>query len=159
MPIAGAGGSNVGGAQITDDSISNADINSAAGIAMTKIALTTKVINATRLLSGSSGAVTYAHGLGRAPKLVKLDAYASFSASNHASSSGAYDGTSNMCSYKLSNDDATASAQSSTQGVHIEAASGNGQTGVITVDATNITITWTKIGSGTETIYMTMIVI
>lgn len=159
MPIAGAGGANVGGAQITDNSISNADINSAAAIDMTKIALTTKVINATRLMSGANGAVTYAHGLGRAPKLVKVDAYASMSASNHCTSSGAYDGASNMCSYKLSNDDATASAQNSTQAIHIESASGNGQTGVITVDATNITVTWTKIGAGTETIYITFIVI
>lgn len=158
MPIFGGGGGVVSGAQIVDDSIADADINSAAAITFTKIAFTTKTGNATRLMSASSGAVTYAHGLGRAPKLVQVRADCSFGAGAHAFSTGAYDGTNQKCTYRDSNDAASSAAQTSTYSVSIKTAGGNEQNGVITVDATNITITWTKVGAGTETIFLTWIV-
>ena len=57
MPNASSGGSVVNSGSIVDNEIVDADINSAAAIAMTKIALTAKVINATRLMSGDRKSV------------------------------------------------------------------------------------------------------
>ena len=101
---------------------------------------------ATYAIATASGTQTIAHGLGSVPKYVKLDVtlwnnntgvlYFSF---------GTYNGTTNSSIYGSTSFGA---GNSSTNGVSMYVTStSSGATGVITVDSTNITITWTKVGT------------
>lgn len=111
----------------------------------------------------SSTATTIAHGLGKTPSLVKVHvnratASASGITGSLLSSIGSYDGSSQNCNYVAvdSNGAVSMSAQDTSNGVHYGyGAAGTADTdkltGVITFDATNITITWTKTNSPTGT--------
>lgn len=100
----------------------------------------------TRNNTASSGAVTYAHGLGRVPQFVTIEMHSPAGAgSRPAGSSGAYDGTNNICAYTGDTD--TVASVDSSNCIHYEDTTG-AQTGAITtMDATNITITWAKVSS------------
>jgi len=111
----------------------------------------------TRAGNAGAGAVTTAHGLGRTPKMVRVSAI--YLPSTHfapAWSTGSYNGTTNACNFY------TASVQtalvtydavggSTTYAIYVSVANAAGtyaQRGVITVDATNITITWSLPAGG-----------
>ncbi len=89
-----------------------------------------------------SSTQTIAHGLGKTPKYVRLN-----SQSADGWSQGNYNGTTNSCVFKL-----TGNNQGSTSSYAINVGGSGNQgvfsTGVITFDATNITITWTQTSGG-----------
>ena len=118
----------------------------------------------TRDISTASGTQTIAHGLGRTPTHVTIYGQMVFSASVSMECKGIYDGTnhSGMCIVWT---EGTTTA--TTDNIYTSTAAELGfdnvgtvnpfsgatkASGVITVDATNITITWTKSGSPTGTV-------
>lgn len=105
---------------------------------------------------------TIAHGLGKTPKLVRLSMIG-YSATNAQPrfSNGAYDGTTNNCVWATNRDNGSPGSNntwfpaiSSTYSVIFGTTSGNENQGAITVDGTNITITYTKNGSPTGNMYV-----
>jgi hypothetical protein len=105
---------------------------------------------------------TIAHGLGRAPQLVKLHVNRATSFTSGASASvnsvGSYDGSTQNCNYVGfdTNGSALGSGQDTSYAVHYDYGTGGGTggntlQGSVSVDATNITITWTKTNSPTGT--------
>jgi len=102
------------------------------------------VISATRDRTASSGDVTYAHGLGVVPKKITVNMV-----TVGAFSYGVYDvGGNQYCNYVDSGSGGYGSHQGQASNVVDYEGSGVSQYGSITaVDATNITITWTKAGS------------
>ena len=114
--------------------------------------------NTTYDISTASGTQTIAHGLGAAPSFVRLRAVVSNLAT---SASGAetsttettYNGTTQASVYIYHASSSSAGNSNSTHGVAFRVFSslGDYQSGVITYDATNITITWTKTASPTGT--------
>ncbi len=116
----------------------------------------------TRAFATASGAVTTAHGLGRIPKFVTMNAVFGDgkNAGQSASSNGSYNGTTNAVSYLgiETGGPAVVAGSNTTDIVYIRWGSGSAdiQEAVATVDATNITLTWTKTGSTTTgNIYIT----
>lgn len=117
---------------------------------------TYKVSQTSYNMATASGTQVIAHGLGRIPKIIRMRG--SLGGANFAASSqGAYDGTTNSVSWVssagtnpgLGGGDTTNSIRM------VENANvSNSQAGVISVDGTNITITWTKTGSPTGTAYI-----
>lgn len=115
--------------------------------------------NTTYDTSTASGTQTIAHGLGTTPKLVRLTAMcAAHSGANPAMSFGVYNATNN--SVVAYTPDVTAAAPAytinNTNAIFLRKYNNSGATdtsagGIVTVDATNITITWTKNGSQTGT--------
>lgn len=114
-----------------------------------------KVGTATRDATAASGSQTIAHGLGRIPKVVRLRG--SYGGANwSASSFGAFDGSTNSVSWETSNAAAAGAAGADTTNsiYMVKAVVGNRQTGIVSVDATNITIDWTKTGTPDGTIHI-----
>lgn len=109
-------------------------------------------------VSTASGTQTIAHGLSGVPKVVRITARFN-SGSYHSNSTGIFDGTTNSCIYEIFRDDSSTNTidSSSTYSIivadHTTISNGN-QSGVITVDATNITITWTKTSTLTGNAYI-----
>ncbi len=111
---------------------------------------------ATRDVSTASGTQTIAHGLGRIPRKISLTAVGLNASSQQvvANSVGAYDGTNNSCVVTVqSNSTGTPAVVfgSTSYAIGLASSFSNplslGSVGVVTVDATNITITWSKAGS------------
>lgn len=106
---------------------------------------------------------TIAHGLGKTPVMVRLsmNGYSGTNA-QFFQSFGVYDGTNNNCVYfsmhggaSLGGNNSTFPATSSSYAINAETTnSSTNLTGVITVDGTNITITYTKTGSPTGNMYV-----
>jgi hypothetical protein len=107
----------------------------------------------TRNFDAASGQVsTIAHGLGKTPLNVNVTGFVIWTTSTFISiCQGSYNSSGNRCigaclsvtTYLPSN------WQDSTYSILLHGLSGfNGQGGIISVDATNIYITWTKIGGG-----------
>jgi hypothetical protein len=92
----------------------------------------------TRDMTAASGAVTIAHGLGVAPKRVKLTATIGAT----AKSFGTYDGTNQRAIYEKQS--GAGNGNSTSAAIHLEPTSGDIQSAVATFDETNITLTWTK---------------
>lgn len=110
----------------------------------------------TKNASDASTAQTIAHGLGKIPKKIRLAAMGLNGATQQviSTSIGAYDGTNNSRILNIQSDSTGINAVvsgSTADAIAIGAGFSDpgtiGQTGVVTVDATNITITWTKHGS------------
>ena len=111
-----------------------------------------KVGSATRASDATSGDQTIAHGLGKTPSFVRITvigAYFGLSTSIEASF-GSFDGTNHAC-VSFSFDGAGNTPASVTNATNIVYMGGNGgaekQVATCTVDATNITLTWTKTGT------------
>lgn len=113
---------------------------------------------ASKNLADASTSQTIAHGLGRVPKMVRFSAHhTSASGTGILSMNGCYNGTTNSC---VGNAHGTSSGtyqqyNSSVYGIglgDVNVPADDGQTGVVTFDATNITITWTKNNSPTGTV-------
>jgi len=114
----------------------------------------------TRVGDTASGTQTIAHGLGVSPKIVKITAlkHSGLSGVIISNSFGGKSviGTSD-CIFSVINTAGSTSTgnASGTYSVRIDDGDGALQTAVITVDATNITLTWTKTNSPTsDTIYI-----
>lgn len=104
----------------------------------------------TRNLSTPSGSETIPHLLGKKPAFVRADAnLATGNAIGH--SRGAYDGTTQNYAQLgwVNTGSSGASSQGTNSIIQLYGDSGsNGQIASITVDATNINVTWTKVGAG-----------
>lgn len=94
---------------------------------------------------------TIAHGLGKTPVLVKIRCYFRGSNDLMVMSDGTFITGSQNCIYAALNDSGpTGSVGTDTVGVHYEHHNGDPGckiTGVISVDGTNITITWTEVSN------------
>jgi len=101
-------------------------------------------------VSTASGSQTIAHGLGRTPSLIRI--YATYKPSGTANlsvSQGVYNGTTTACVSGESGSTVDATTHtSSTNMVEIyQQGTTNTQKAAVSVDATNITLNWTKAGS------------
>ncbi len=117
---------------------------------------------ASKNIADASTTQTIAHGLGIAPKVVRLTALIAATERNYFVS-GVYNGTTNCMVWSSIMNGATSSGAGSstamaialsgddTSGAPDDPTTTTSQTGVVTWDATNITITWTKQGSPTGT--------
>lgn len=116
----------------------------------------------TRDLTAGNGAQNIAHGLGVSPRLVRITAVWSSDSTNSASARTAHAFTAYSNSTQSSNYTfhQSASSSSSNESEHgssftiVTTKATNYQTGVVTVDATNIIITWTKTSTPTGTAYL-----
>lgn len=111
----------------------------------------------TRDLSTASGNQTIAHGLGVAPKFVRITAIQGASTSFNLSS-GVYNGTTNSSVSHGTNGNSqfyTDSNSNYTVNLWTNATNDTSpSTATVTVDATNITLAWTRAGSATGTAYI-----
>lgn len=101
-------------------------------------------------VSTASGNQTIAHGLGVTPKYIRITVMYAPTTSAVSTSHGVYNGTTNSAVYSLSNN---GSATIGAAGIvaRADGQSSNTQTATATVDATNITLAWTKTNSPTGT--------
>lgn len=109
-----------------------------------------KVLNATYDLSSVSGTQNIAHGLGKVPSLVRITTYRSDSQGTGNSSTGAYDGTTNACSYLYARPAAGSIAGNSANIIFVNQWNGGGddtQIANATLTSTNVVLAWTKTGS------------
>lgn len=105
---------------------------------------------ATKDISDASTTQVIPHGLPGIPSRVSINAKWSIATNILMTSDGVFDGSGNKCTYCLVPGGSPlplSLSNSTTASVIISLNSGNSQTGIITVDATNITITWIKSGT------------
>ena len=157
MPFAISGGSNINSSQIVDDEIIDVDINSAADIRRSKLKTSdfiSKFGIATKNIADASGTQVIAHGLGRIPIKIRLWCLATNASTLGNGSIGISNGTDQAAVGHNFAGGAPSEWSSSAFAIGLNADQNPataGQTGVISVDATNITITWTKSGAPTGT--------
>jgi hypothetical protein len=108
-------------------------------------------IAASRDLTTASGSVTHAHGLGVAPKWVRVSAFKnSTTAGQIAQSIGFWDGTNYSCAFSggyVSGAWAVSEGTSSSVIAKLVlggSTANDNQTATVSVDATNVTLAWTK---------------
>ena len=160
MPQVGSGSGSVSSAGIVDGTIIDADINASADIRRSKLKASDfapKVLAATRDISAANGTQTIAHGLGRTPILIQILA-ALNTAGRDASTISclATDGTI-VSSWHVSIGGTDNANVDGTEFRIYEGSPGDlGRyaTGVVTFDATNIYIAWTKSDTPNGTIKM-----
>lgn len=97
----------------------------------------------TRTSTTASSSQTIAHGLGIAPKLVRIRAVLNTGTTNTFTSTGVYNGTTTSCVYVYSAASNNTSGTDTTNIIKITDSLGQSQVATCTVDATNITLTWT----------------
>lgn len=104
-------------------------------------------------MSTASGTQNIAHGLGKIPKQVRITAAWTNTTNNLSQSYGVYNGTTQSeAGHAFDVGNGYYVTYSSTSfSIELRKSGSVLQTGVITFDATNITITWTKTGSPTGT--------
>lgn len=114
-------------------------------------------VDGSRAFSAVSSTLTIAHGLGRAPNMVRVVAVLGNNATIiHAQSNGVYNGSTTACTMWADRDASSAIAETSTSNIVVlygattGAVSGASQTATVSVDATNISLVFTKGGSGHE---------
>ena len=111
-------------------------------------------VTSTRNLSTASGSETIAHGLGKTPSCVRADANVA-TGNSVGHSRGFYNGTTQNYSWFGWKNTGTDGSSSQGTGSIIQIYDGGGtegQVASITVDATNINVTWTKVGAGSASI-------
>lgn len=104
---------------------------------------------ASRAGSTASGSQTIAHGLGKTPSKVKITAIAmeTFSSDYNKMSIGVYNGTTISTIYfKLTS--GTSEGGTDTSNIVLLKGNSQQQAATISIDATNITLNWTKTGGG-----------
>ena len=116
-------------------------------------AISYKAGSTTYDLSTASGTQTIAHGLGITPTMVRINGGNGYDAGNTSGTSFAV--YFNSTEYSWYSVRASSTIEIAGANFRFYSSSGEYQTGVITVDSTNITITWTKTGSATGTAYLT----
>ena len=102
-----------------------------------------------RLADATTGSVNIAHGLGKIPKLVRFTANILQTVQpGTVHSFGTYDGTHTVNVYtQLTNQGFGSSSSSTTNVITVLDNNSDGQTATVTMDATNITLAWTKSGT------------
>lgn len=109
----------------------------------------------TRAGDTASGTQTIAHGAGKIPKFIRIDSVWFNGSGNNisATSNGCYNGTTTSCAYLLTSSSATPplSAVDSTNIINLNQGASLSQVATVSVDITNITLTWTRTGSTTST--------
>ena len=119
-------------------------------------AVTWKNGTITRDMTAASGAVTTAHGLGRTPNFIRITVNQDDTV-YISPQAGTYNGTTIALIYKQEYNDGTGDSWSTSSAKIIYSGklgsnpSEYSQSAVPTFDATNITLTWTKVGSPTGT--------
>lgn len=109
-----------------------------------------KTGSSSRGATTASGSQTIAHGLGRTPKLLRITAVVTTGTPVLGQSFGTYDGATNLCLHSYIVVGSGASQASANFVIDIiDLTSSNGQQATATLDSTNITLSWTKVGSGT----------
>lgn len=115
---------------------------------------TSKVGTIQRVANAGNGTVSTAHGLGRVPRVVRM--YASFTASNdeHSVSTGIWTPSGVASQFSCNDPSGVASGVSTTNilEIHVGNDCGSESHATITVDATNINLTWTESGTSALTI-------
>lgn len=132
---------------------------SAGGDAASKTYVDSKVLVikvgvTTRDISTASGSQTIAHGLGISPRKVKITLMSD--ATNNFRCFGTYDGTT-TCNIRRSPEgggSATVLTNDSTNILKMATGTSDYAAATISVDATNITLAWTKTGSPTGTVQL-----
>jgi len=125
------------------------------------IKTTYSVVNTTYDLTTASGTQDIAHGLGKTPKKVKITAttagQSSDSTTNPFLSIGVWDGTTTATFYLDRSNGGSTKWGVDTTNIARYASDSVGttsQVATISVDSTNITLSWTKSGSPTGTLYL-----
>jgi hypothetical protein len=141
-----------GNITVVTESQGNNSTNAASTAYVDAYSPLTKNGIATRAGNTASGSQTIAHGLGRTPKKVRIYAIHSYTSylNNHAPvSDGSYDGTNTACLYRqgnLSGGDGPLYNSDTSKIIYLHF-TGSGayarQDASVSVDATNITLTWT----------------
>lgn len=117
---------------------------------------------ATRAGNSASGSQTIPHGLGKAPDVVKINCLylgPSSVLGINARSFGVYDGTTQGSNYEMESGQAGSGGQTGNDTssiIHMAIANSFGvgsQVAVASVDATNITLTWTLNNNGGNTVF------
>lgn len=121
-----------------------------AGLTLAKIGETSHDVSSTT-------STVIAHGLGKTPKLVRINMLtdSTFGSGLEISSVGSYDGTTQACLYLGSDGGGNTYRGYYVNGAIIyytPQAGGTSNSGAASIDATNITIAWTKLGSPSGTI-------
>lgn len=112
----------------------------------------------TKDLTDANGATTViAHGLWAAPVRVRLAARIGSASFVQATSDGSWDSSGQRCVFTGSNNSADRSATNNSAAIYIVWSNATlvSQVGTVTVDATNITITWAKTNAPTGSAYCT----
>lgn len=103
----------------------------------------------TRANNAASGTQTIAHGLSATPVSVDIQAITINTAPISSQSVGGWkSGTQNCIGYVSNISTATVYTINDTTTIYLESSAGNHQKATVTVDATNITLTWVKTGTG-----------
>lgn len=118
------------------------------GTGSTGGAVTATTNGVTSRTSGSgSGSEVIAHGLGRVPLFVNIRAKNMVNATNFAQSDGTYNGTTTATSWMWTGSSGSPTAGTDTTNIIKLVDPSNQWVATITVDATNITLTWTITGT------------
>ena len=147
-----------GNRTVVTESVNNNSTNAASTAYVDRIALTFTNGVSTHDAS-ATGVETIAHGLGKTPKKIRIKAVkATGTATLGSVSEGTYNGTTNSALYfttgESGNPDNWINGTSGTQIVYLDFKSGASNTAIATFDGTNITLTWSKSGSPTGTVYL-----
>lgn len=147
-----------GSAPVVANIIAGANVTVTNGPGSIEIAaggsITYKNGSTTYDVATASGTQNIAHGLGKTPLKVRLSANLTQSNDDFEISNGAFDGTTNsVTALGLSVAGASYAVSNSTNAIYIGSEGGTSSraTGIVTVDATNIIITWTKTSTPTGT--------
>ena len=107
----------------------------------------------TKTISDTNGSQTIAHGLGVIPKFIRLTGDVTANTSEVTHSEGTYNGsTTASVTFLFQASNTVVSSSTSIILRLADTNSANGVTGIATFDATNITITWTSLGTGNSAV-------
>jgi len=107
-----------------------------------------KTGSASRTMNASSGTQTIAHGLGKVPSIVRMSGGFGAGSAALGWSSGTYDGATANYSAVSYYAGSSSGSEGGTGYILWLTSGGSGQYASITVDATNITLSWTQTGGG-----------
>lgn len=107
----------------------------------------------TRADNAASGSQNIAHGLGRVPRKLRIAAryVNTLNGDVWCNSDGTYIGTATATIYTANKNGAGEGGNSSSNIINLPGVSGGAQSATVTLDATNINLTWTRTGSGITT--------